>query len=349
MFGNTIQALRTNAAWYPLGAGAGLEARVRSFCGASLCCAVPVVVSLTMPTATHHYTQTALTVARSTRTLRDELDRLRALGAKIAFVPTMGALHEGHLSLVRRAAQDGHAVCLSIFVNPTQFAPTEDLASYPRDEACDLALAADAGATVAFCPTAGEVYPEGFATSVIVDGPSRGLEGAVRPHHFAGVATVVAKLLLTVRPDRVVFGQKDAQQVAVIRRMMADLHLDDIELVIGKTVREADGLAMSSRNAYLSADDRSAATVLIRALTKAEHAVRSGVVRGSEIEEAAMSTLAAEPRCAPDYVTLVDRASFAPLDRLDVPATLCIAARIGTTRLIDNITLDPPNQTQPED
>ena len=302
-----------------------------------------------MPTAAHTDARSALTVTRSTPSLRVELDQRRTEGLKVALVPTMGALHDGHLSLVELAAESGYAVCVSIFVNPSQFAPTEDLASYPRQEERDLALAAEAGATLAFCPTVNEVYPDGFSTTVTVDGPSRGLEGAIRPHHFAGVATVVCKLLLMVRPDRVVFGQKDAQQVAVIRRMMVDLHLDDIELVIGPTVREPDGLAMSSRNAYLSSDDRAAATVIVRALRAAERAADCGERDARRIEEAAVTVLASEPRCAPDYVTLVDSTLFEPVARLDASATLCVAARLGTTRLIDNINLTPPTHTQPED
>ncbi len=302
-----------------------------------------------MPTATHHDALTAITVARSTASLRDELHQLRAEGAKVAFVPTMGALHEGHLSLVRRAAAQGYVVCVSIFVNPTQFAPSEDLASYPRHEEHDLGLAADAGACVAFCPAADEVYPDGFATTVSVDGPSRGLEGAIRPHHFAGVATVVAKLLSMVRPDRVVFGQKDAQQVAVIRRMMRDLHLDDIELVVGPTVREPDGLAMSSRNGYLSPEDRRAGTALVGALRAAQTLVRQGERQARAIERAAAAVLEAEPRCATDYTALVDTDRFEPIECLDAPATLCVAGRFGSTRLIDNMILDPANQSQPED
>jgi pantoate--beta-alanine ligase len=201
-------------------------------------------------------------VVRTVAELRVALAKARAEGRLIALVPTMGALHEGHRSLIARAGDGGHLVVVSIFVNPTQFGAGEDLQAYPRDEPRDLDLAEDAGAELVFAPGVGEIYPDGFATIVHVGGPSAGLEGAARPTHFDGVATVVTKLLLAARPDRAVFGQKDAQQVAVIARLVRDLHLDDIELVVAPTVREPDGLALSSRNAYLGPGDRGAAGVL---------------------------------------------------------------------------------------
>lgn len=277
-----------------------------------------------------------ITVLRTRAELRATLAGARAEGRAIGFVPTMGAFHDGHLSLMRLAARDGALVVVSLFVNPTQFAPTEDLTKYPRDEARDLAMAAGAGAHVVFAPNVNEIYPDGFGTSIHVDGPTRTLEGAARPDHFAGVATVVAKLLNMVRPDHVVFGQKDAQQVAVVRRMMRDLDLDDIELIVGPIVREADGLAMSSRNVYLDADDRRAALVLRRALERAQTAIDDGERDPRLVEAAAMAVLAAEPRCTPEYATIVHPDTFAVSDSLTGPALMCVAARVGPARLIDN-------------
>jgi pantoate--beta-alanine ligase len=243
---------------------------------------------------------------------------------------------------MRRAAEDGHLVVVSLFVNPTQFGPGEDLATYPRDEAADLAAAEAAGAALVFAPDAREVYPEGFATRIEVGGPSAGLEGAARPHHFAGVATVVAKLLVAVRPDRAVFGQKDAQQTAVVRRLVRDLHLDDIELVVAPTVREPDGLAMSSRNAYLGPEDRAAATALRRGLLAAERLVAGGETDVELVADAARAAIAAEPRCRLEYAAVVDPDSFEPLERVDRPALLAVAAQVGSTRLIDNSLLPIP-------
>jgi pantoate--beta-alanine ligase len=260
----------------------------------------------------------------------------------------MGAFHEGHLSLMRRAAADGHAVVVSLFVNPTQFGPGEDLAAYPRDEARDLALAAAAGADLVWAPGAEDVYPEGFCTRIEVAGPSQGLEGAVRPHHFGGVATVVAKLILAVRPDRVVFGQKDAQQVAVVRRLMRDLHLDDVGLVVAPTVREPDGLAMSSRNAYLGPEDRAAAVALSRALDAAGALAAEGEEDAGRLEQAAMAVLRAERRCDPEYARVVDPDTFEPIRRLGGgPALLAVAARVGPARLIDNLPLPTPTSRRP--
>ncbi|MDX6647696.1 MAG: pantoate--beta-alanine ligase, partial [Miltoncostaeaceae bacterium] len=270
---------------------------------------------------------------------------MRRSGRRLALVPTMGALHAGHLSLLRLAAAGDHAVALSIFVNPLQFGAGEDFQRYPRDEAADLALAEAEGAELAFVPDLHELYPEGFATTVTVDGPGgdrSGLEAAARPGHFAGVATVVAKLLLAVRPDRAVFGQKDAQQLAVVRRLVRDLHLDDIELVVGPTVREPDGLAMSSRNAYLGPEDRAAAAVLRRALDAAGRLAARGETDARWIEGAALAAMEAEPRCQPEYAALVDPDRFEPLERLDRSALLCVAARVGPARLIDNAPISPP-------
>ena len=285
-----------------------------------------------------------LPVARTVADVRAAVASLRAGGRRIALVPTMGALHEGHLSLLRLAGADSHAVVMSLFVNPTQFTSGADLAAYPRDEARDLELAAGAGAEVVFAPSAAEIYPTGHTTEVTLEGPALDLEGASRPGHFAGVATVVAKLLLAVRPDRVVFGRKDAQQVAVVRRLMADLHLDDVELVVAPLVREPDGLAMSSRNVRLSPEDRAAATVLYRALEAASARVAEGEADAATVEATALGVMAAEPRCQPDYAACVDPDDFARLTRLDGPALLAVAARVGPVRLIDNMPLPSPTR-----
>ena len=284
-------------------------------------------------------TTTLAPIVRSVADLRRAVAELRAEGRTVAFVPTMGALHDGHVSLVERAGADGAAVVVSIFVNPTQFAANEDLSKYPRDEAGDVAKLTAAGAELVFCPAPGEVYPDGFCTTVTVDGPSQGLEGQIRPTHFAGVATVVAKLLLMVRPDRVVFGQKDAQQVAVVRRVMRDLHLDDIEMIVAPTVREADGLAMSSRNAYLSPAERQTALALSRGLDAAARAVARGERDADAIQRVAHAELAAEGGLTVDYVRLVDADTFQPMTSLDRDGVLCVAARVGHTRLIDNAPL----------
>ncbi len=285
-------------------------------------------------------TTTTPTVIRTVRELRETIAALREEGRRIGFVPTMGAFHEGHLSLMRLAGEGDHVVVVSLFVNPTQFAPTEDLAAYPRDEARDMAMAGGAGVDYVFAPDVTEVYPDGFGTTVSVSGPTGILEGASRPDHFSGVATVVAKLLNMVRPDRVVFGQKDAQQVAVVRRLMIDLDFDDVELVIGPIVREDDGLAMSSRNAYLNPDERRAATVLRRALDMAEAAFDGGERHPHALEAIAMATLREEPACEPEYAAMVDPDRFTLLDtQIQGPALLCLAARVGPARLIDNATL----------
>ena len=281
-----------------------------------------------------------VTVLRSVPEIRRRVRELRAHGGHVTLVPTMGALHEGHLALIRSSATRGERVIVSVFVNPTQFAPGEDLDRYPRQERADVALATEAGAQVVFAPSPDEVYPDGFATTITVTGPAVGLEGALRPTHFAGVATVVAKLLGMVRPDSLVLGQKDAQQVAVVRRMMGDLNLDDTRLVVHPIIREADGLAMSSRNRYLSAPERRAALALPASVAAAAAAAATtGDV--AAITHAAASILADADGVATDYVALVDPDSFTPLARFDRTAVLCVAARVGTTRLLDNIVLIP--------
>jgi pantoate--beta-alanine ligase len=253
----------------------------------------------------------------------------------------MGALHDGHLALVRSSAARGEHVVVSVFVNPTQFGPHEDLDRYPRQEASDVALARAAGAGAVFAPAAAQVYPEGFATTIQVEGPARGLEGAVRPTHFAGVATVVAKLVLMVQPDRLILGQKDAQQVAVVRQMLRDLNLDEVDLVVHPIVREDDGLAMSSRNRYLSPAERQAARALPASLAAAQREIDAGATDADLIAAAARRVLDGARGVEPDYAAVVDPDSFSPLTRLDGPAVLCVAARVGPTRLLDNAVLIP--------
>jgi pantoate--beta-alanine ligase len=257
----------------------------------------------------------------------------RARGERIAFVPTMGALHEGHVTLLRQARRLGGRLALSIFVNPTQFGPNEDLARYPRDLPGDLARAAAAGTDVAFVPEARDVYPAGFQTTVEVGELARGLCGPFRPGHFAGVATVVCKLFNVVRPDVAVFGEKDYQQLAIVRRMVADLDMG-IEIVGVPTVREADGLAMSSRNAYLSPAERARALSLSRALFAARDAVTGGARDGAAIVTRARGLLDVDRL---DYLELVDADSLQPITEIARPAVLAVAAFIGRTRLIDNV------------
>jgi pantoate--beta-alanine ligase len=257
----------------------------------------------------------------------------RARGERIAFVPTMGALHEGHVTLLRAAREHGRRVVLSIFVNPTQFGPNEDLARYPRDLPGDLAKAAAAGTDVAFVPEPRDVYPTGFQTTVQVHELERGLCGPFRPGHFAGVATVVCKLFNMVRPDVAVFGEKDYQQLAIVRRMVADLDMG-IEVVGITTVRESDGLAMSSRNAYLAPAERARALSLSRALIAAREAAAPGAWQPEAIVAQARAALDVDRI---DYVELVDAETLQGITDIRRPAVLAIAAFIGRTRLIDNV------------
>lgn len=255
-----------------------------------------------------------------------------AASRPLGLVPTMGYLHEGHLSLARRARRECGTVVLSIFVNPMQFGPAEDLDRYPRDEAGDLELAREVGVDAVFTPEAGEVYPERFTTEVRVRGLEDVLEGASRPGHFTGVATVLAKLLNIVGPDRMYMGQKDAQQAVIVRRMIEDLDFPT-RLVVCPTVREPDGLAMSSRNVYLTDEERAAAPVLYRALSAARD---SGSRDPQELETLVRETVASEPLVALEYVSAADSTTLGP------PAEggeilISLAARIGKTRLIDNV------------
>jgi pantoate--beta-alanine ligase len=272
--------------------------------------------------------------------MRRAAERCRAGGRRIGFVPTMGALHEGHLSLVRAARRRSDTVVVSVFVNPTQFAPGEDLARYPRDLERDARLAAEAGADVLFAPPAEEMYPRGFRTAIDIEGWTSVLEGASRPGHFRGVLTVVAKLFAIVLPHIAVFGQKDAQQSVLVRRMARDLDFD-VEIAVEPTVREPDGLAMSSRNVYLSAREREDALVLSRALAAAERLHASGERDAHHIQGAVEDTLRQVPAVRQDYTAVVDADTLEPLERLrdGTPALVAVAARVGGTRLIDNTIL----------
>ncbi len=259
----------------------------------------------------------------------------QSLPAPMGFVPTMGYLHAGHISLVQAAKAECASVAVSIFVNPTQFGPNEDLARYPRDLPRDLALLEAAGVDLVWTPTVEVMYPSGFQTWVEVDGLARPLEGEVRPGHFRGVTTVVAKLFNTVSPDKAYFGQKDAQQAAVIRRMTKDLDFP-IEIVICPTLREADGLAMSSRNVYLDPGEREAATVLFRALSAAKSAYDSGERDAEKIRLLVRETVAAEPLARLQYVSCADYDTLEELETVSGKALLSMAVYVGKTRLIDN-------------
>jgi len=263
----------------------------------------------------------------------------RARGERIGFVPTMGALHEGHLSLLRRARQASTLVVMSLFVNPAQFGPGEDFQRYPRDLARDADLAREAGTQILYAPEEREVYPPGFGTAVTVETLDSVLEGAGRPGHFRGVATVVTKLLNRVSPHVAFFGQKDAQQAVLVRRMVRDLEMD-VEIEIGPTVREADGLALSSRNVYLSPEERRAAPVLCRALRRAESAIVSEEERDPErVLSLIRETVATEPLVSLEYAAVVDGDTLRPLEKIRGSVLVPLAARLGATRLIDNILL----------
>jgi pantoate--beta-alanine ligase len=273
-------------------------------------------------------------VVRSREELRSALG---ALPRPLGLVPTMGWLHAGHTSLIERARDECRAVAVSIFVNPRQFDDPADLERYPRGEARDLALCAEAGADVVWVPGVDDVYPPGFDTSVTVERLALPLEGAARPGHFAGVTTVVAILFGIVRPDRAYFGEKDGQQLRVIDRMARDLHLT--EVVRCPTVREPDGLALSSRNVHLAVEDRAAAPVLRRALLAGRAAWADGERDAAIVRGLVSAALATEPRAAVEYVSCADDATLAELARIDGPALLSLAVRFGTTRLIDNVLL----------
>ncbi|MEX2245983.1 MAG: pantoate--beta-alanine ligase [Dehalococcoidia bacterium] len=272
---------------------------------------------------------------RVLRTGSDFRSWRQSIAGSLGLVPTMGYLHDGHLSLVRAARRANDIVAASIFVNPAQFGPDEDLARYPRDEASDLALLDREGVDAVFAPSADEMYPQGFATYVNVEGLTARLEGASRPTHFRGVTTVVLKLLEIVQPQRAYFGQKDAQQLAVVRRMVGDLNVP-VEIVGMPIVREPDGLAMSSRNAYLSLDERQAALVISRSVTLAQRTYAHGERDAETIRARMRDLIGAEPLASVDYVSIAHPDTLDELTRIEGRALVSLAVRIGATRLIDN-------------
>jgi pantoate--beta-alanine ligase len=266
-----------------------------------------------------------------------EIKQLRpSLPQPLGFVPTMGYLHEGHLALVRQARAENSSVAVSIFVNPTQFGPQEDFEKYPRDPKRDLALLEKEGTDVVFMPSAGEIYPPQFNSWVEVGKIMERLEGVSRPGHFRGVATVVAKLFNIVRPDKAYFGQKDAQQLVVIRKMVADLDMD-LEVVAVPTVREDDGLAMSSRNTYLNPEERKAAVVLYQALTLAQELFSGGERDAQAIRHQMTELIQKQPLANIDYISIADAETLDELDEVKPPALVSLAVKIGKTRLIDNV------------
>jgi len=275
-------------------------------------------------------------IITSVSDMQSHADSLRRAGKRIGFVPTMGFLHAGHLSLMGRARQENDIVIASIFVNPTQFGPKEDLDRYPRDAEGDRNKCESAGVDVLFMPEAKEMYPDKPSVFVCVEGISDILEGAIRPGHFRGVATVVAKLFQIVKPHRAYFGQKDFQQCAVIRQMVLGLNLD-VEITALPTVREADGLAMSSRNSYLDPEQRQKATCLIRALLAGEELIKSGVRETEKVRQKMRAVLGQEKGVEIDYVEVADPDRLAPLERLGGRTVLLVAVRLGSTRLIDNL------------
>ena len=269
----------------------------------------------------------------------------QADGRIVGLVPTMGALHEGHLSLVREARKRCAPVVVSIFVNPKQFGPQEDFTAYPRALEADKEKLEALGVELLFAPEAAEMYPQGFKTWVSVEGLSERLEGQSRPGHFRGVTTVVLKLLETVRPRLAYFGRKDAQQARIIRQMAADLNLD-AEIVVCPIVRETDGLALSSRNAYLKPEERRAAIVLYRALDAARREIAAGERNAPRLQAVMRGVLRAEPLAATDYAEIVDADTFEPVTRVQGSTLALLAVRIGGTRLIDNMLIEPKGEDQ---
>ncbi len=277
-------------------------------------------------------------------TTRKTVREWQSRGQTVGVVPTMGALHAGHLSLVAAAREECDKVVVTIFVNPTQFSPSEDFEKYPRAIDDDLALLAEFSPDVVFAPLANAIYPPGFATSVDVGSVARGYEGASRPTHFAGVATVVLKLLNIVPADVVYLGQKDYQQTVVIRQLIADLNLPT-DVRICPTVRAADGLAMSSRNAFLTPDQRSAALVLSRSLRLAEQCFAAGERASENIASAIREEFSREPRAALDYVALFASGTMNEIEQIEGPSVVALAAKVGETRLIDNAQLGDDART----
>jgi pantoate--beta-alanine ligase len=264
----------------------------------------------------------------------------RAGRKRLGFVPTMGALHEGHLSLVRAAKAQCDAVAVSIFVNPTQFGPTEDLSKYPRQFDNDCQWLEKEGVHILFAPSVDEIYPDGAVTWVLVEGLSEKLDGRSRPGHFRGVTTIVAKLFHIIEPDAAFFGQKDAAQLAVVRRMVEDLNFS-VEIIACPIVRESDGLAMSSRNAYLNREERGRALVLQRSLQQVQQEFQNGERIAAKLISAAKEVFAREPQVVLDYFEVVDPGTLDPVGRISQKTLVAVAAYVGSTRLIDNSVLDP--------
>jgi len=283
---------------------------------------------------------------RVVRTRGEMREARAALGEPVGFVPTMGALHDGHASLVRRGREECASVVVSVFVNPTQFGPGEDLNRYPRDEAADLALLESLGADVVFVPTVEEIYPPGHTASVDVGRLGEVLEGAARPGHFRGVATVVTILFSLVQPDRAYFGQKDGQQSVVIQRMVHDLGLA-VDIIVCPTIREHDGLALSSRNRYLTPDERAQAPALQRALQAAATAYAVGERSADSMRQVMLAELATAPLGQVDYVSVADAETLDELEVVDRPALLSLAVRFPSARLIDCLPLDPGQPREP--
>jgi pantoate--beta-alanine ligase len=284
-------------------------------------------------------------IIRSPTAMTAWSERLRREGVTIGFVPTMGALHDGHRALIRAARLRCDALVVSIFVNPTQFGPAEDFAKYPRPISKDRALCRTEGVAVCFEPSAAAMYPEGFQTVVTVPAIARRWEGEARPHHFAGVATVVTKLFGIVRPHLALFGQKDYQQAALVRQLVKDLNLG-VKIVVRPTVRERDGLALSSRNLYLSPEARAVAATLYRSLRAGADAIRRGCRDGQAIQAAMTQVVRREPAMAIDYLAVCDPVTLEPLASVDSRAVLLGAVRLGSVRLIDNlVVMAPPRGT----
>ena len=275
-------------------------------------------------------------IIRSPQTMTVWSERLRREGVKIGLVPTMGALHDGHRTLIRSARLKSDALVVSIFVNPTQFAPTEDLAKYPRPIRKDRVLCKEAGVDVCFEPTVAAMYPEGFQTVVTVPSIARRWEGHTRPQHFSGVATVVTKLFGMVRPHIAVFGQKDYQQSALVRQLVKDLNLD-VEILVRPTVRERDGLAMSSRNIYLSTEERRIAPILFHALEAGRRAIEAGLTEAESVQAIMHKVIAGAPMMEIDYLAVCDSRTLEPLMKIDRQAVLLGAIRLGSVRLLDNV------------
>jgi pantoate--beta-alanine ligase len=274
-------------------------------------------------------------VIKTIHEMQAEADRLRAEGKRIGFVPTMGFLHEGHLSLIRVAKQQSDIMVVSIFVNPTQFGPKEDFSRYPRDFENDERLCRQVGADILFNPSESEMYPDGYLTTVNVDGLTDRLCGASRPGHFRGVTTIVAKLFLAVKPHVAVFGQKDAQQAVVIRKMVRDLNFD-LSIVVAPIIREPDGLAMSSRNVYLSPEERTDALALSQSLQKAKSLIRQGERKTETIIRAMQDLIRSKKHAKIDYIEVVDPDTLHPLATVQSKALIALAVFVDKTRLIDN-------------